>query len=88
MSSHLTGSHRRSADNNSRERNPRNQGVSSQSNGTNSNGHPDLSSSGVASGKYGLAQMNSQLNQIDERTSEGGYKEGLDRKEFMYQEQI
>ena len=43
---------------------------------------------GGAGGKYGLSQMNSQLNQIDERTSEGGYKEGLDRKEFMYQEQI
>ena len=32
--------------------------------------------------------MNSQLNQIDERTSEGGYKEDLDRKQFLYQEQI
>ena len=49
---------------------------------------PPRALGGGASGKYGLSQMNSQLNQIDERTSEGGYKEGLDRKEFMYQEQI
>ena len=32
--------------------------------------------------------VNSQLNQIDERTSECGYKEDLDRKKFMYEEQI
>ena len=32
--------------------------------------------------------VQSQLTQVDERTSEGGFKEALDRKEFVYMEQI
>ena len=32
--------------------------------------------------------LENQLTQVDERTSEGGFKEALDRKEFEYMEQV
>ena len=38
--------------------------------------------------RRGIGLYNSRLTQVDEMTSECGFKEEIDRKEFQYQEDI
>lgn len=67
----------------SRERSSSNQGGASDRSTSPQNGGesmPQISNRKVT--------IQSQLTQVDERTSEGGFKEALDRKEFVYMEQI
>ena len=44
--------------------------------------------SGMANSALRNRMGNNNLQQIEERTSESGFKEGIDRKEYLYREDI